>query len=94
MAAKGMRRLEILIPENHPLFDQPPRWRARVAREWLDLGARLAVIEQELKTLQMQMADIKCPTHPEPADLSGDDETPGAGFATGSFTKALTDAFG
>jgi len=51
MAAKGMKRLEILIPDNHPLFDHPPRWRARVAREWLDLGARLSAVEQELRNL-------------------------------------------
>jgi hypothetical protein len=94
MTAKGMKRLEILIPESHPLFGHPPRWRARVAREWLDLGARLSAVEQELRNLRMQIAEIKGPTCIKPAVPSVGDEEPGTGFITGSFTKALIDAFG
>jgi hypothetical protein len=94
MAAKGMKRLEILIPDNHPLFDHPPRWRARVAREWLDLGARLSAVEQELRNLQTQIVDLKGPTRMESSDQSACNETLGVSFATGRFTKALTDAFG
>jgi len=94
LSAKGMRRLEILLPESHPLFGHPDRWRAKVAREWLDLGARLSAVEQELRHLEIQMAGIQGQARMEIAGPSGDNEAPSAGFATGSFTKALTDAFG
>ncbi|WP_187296500.1 hypothetical protein [Neomoorella thermoacetica] len=47
-----MRRLEIRIPPDHPVFRYPPRLRGQVAREWLDLGMRLAAIEVRLARLE------------------------------------------
>jgi hypothetical protein len=58
------------------------------------LGARLAAVEQELKNIRTQIADIKDPARTEPAAPPAGDDEPGAGFATGSFTRALTEAFG
>jgi hypothetical protein len=94
MAAKGMKRLEILLPESHPLFDHPPRWRSKVAREWLDLGARLAAVEHEIRNLQRRVADLQHPARICPGDQPAYNESPGTGFSAGSFTKTLTDAFG
>jgi hypothetical protein len=56
MAANGMLRLDLRIPQGHPIFDYPPRLRARVAREWLDLGARLSGIEQELRKVKKHLS--------------------------------------
>ncbi|WP_062285131.1 hypothetical protein [Neomoorella mulderi] len=47
-----MKRLEIRIPPDHPVFRYPPRLRGQVAREWLDLGMRLASIEERLARLE------------------------------------------
>ena len=55
MAANGMLRLDLRIPQSHPIFDYPPRLRARVAREWLDIGARLSAIEQELREVKNRL---------------------------------------
>jgi len=57
MAANGMLRLDLRIPQSHPIFDYPPRLRARVAREWLDLGARLSAIEQELREVKQRLSE-------------------------------------
>jgi hypothetical protein len=57
MAANGVLRLDLRIPQSHPIFDYPPRLRARVAREWLDLGARLSAIEQELRDVNKRLGE-------------------------------------
>jgi hypothetical protein len=57
MVANGMLRLDLRIPQSHPIFDYPPRLRARVAREWLDLGARLSAIEQDLREVKKRLSD-------------------------------------
>jgi hypothetical protein len=59
MTANGMRRLEIIVPEDHPIFAQHPGSRARVAREWLDLGARLSAIEHELRGVKKRLSDME-----------------------------------
>jgi hypothetical protein len=57
MVAKGLKRLDLWIPENHPIYDYPPHSRAKVAREWLDLGARLSAIEQELREVKKHLSE-------------------------------------
>jgi hypothetical protein len=57
MAANGVLRLDLRIPQGHPIFDYPPRLRARVAREWLDLGAQLSAIEQELREVNKRLSE-------------------------------------
>ncbi len=59
MTTNGMRRLEIIIPEDHPVFAQPPGSRARVAREWLDLGVRLSAIEHDLRDIKKHLSVIE-----------------------------------
>lgn len=57
MAANDVLRLDLRIPQSHPIFSYPPRLRARVAREWLDIGARLSVIEQELRDVNKRLSE-------------------------------------
>jgi hypothetical protein len=59
MTANGMRRLEIIIPDDHPIFARPPGSRAKIAREWLDLGARLSAIEQGLKDINKRFSGLE-----------------------------------
>jgi hypothetical protein len=47
-----MKRLNLQLPQSHPVFRYPPRIRPKVAREWLDLGMRLAAIEERLARLE------------------------------------------
>ncbi|MBE3582325.1 MAG: hypothetical protein IMW96_11965 [Thermoanaerobacteraceae bacterium] len=41
MTREGMKRLDIWLPYNHPIWDYPPGLRSRKAREWLDIAAML-----------------------------------------------------
>ncbi|MBE3573394.1 MAG: hypothetical protein IMW95_10685 [Moorella humiferrea] len=47
-----LKRLDLRLPPEHPVFRYPPRIRPKVAREWLDLGMRLAAIEERLARLE------------------------------------------
>jgi hypothetical protein len=58
MTAKGLKRLDLWIPESHPIYSYPPYSRARVAREWLNIGAHLTAIEQELRDLKARLLDV------------------------------------
>lgn len=53
-----LRRLELRIPESHPIWTLPARTRAAVAREWLDVGARLAEVERCLAEVQKQVSSV------------------------------------
>jgi hypothetical protein len=44
-----MRRFEIMLPEDHPLWQIPPRLRAQAARRWLALGAEAEAAERGLE---------------------------------------------
>lgn len=59
---KPLRRLEIRLPANHPIFSIEAGKRNQVIREWLDLGQRLAAIEELLS--QGRFVEVK-------DDLSG-----------------------
>lgn len=47
--AKPAKRLDLRLPPDHPIFKYPPGVRAQIAREWLDIGARLERIEKLLE---------------------------------------------
>ncbi len=75
MGAKGMKRLEIHVPEQHPIFNYPPGTRGMVAREWLDIGARIAAIEKQLSGIEDRLTGLerKVDSGPavEPAPVPG-----------------------
>ena len=52
-----LRRLEIRLPVNHPVFSIEAGKRNQVVREWLELGQRLAVIEELLS--QGRVVEVK-----------------------------------
>jgi hypothetical protein len=52
-----LRRLEIRLPANHPVFFIELGKRNQVIREWLDLGRRLAAIEELLSQGVVEIKD-------------------------------------
>ncbi len=49
---KSPRRLELRLPSNHPVWNLPDGSRSKIAREWLEIGRRLATIEDDLKDIK------------------------------------------
>lgn len=47
-----MKRLDVWLPYNHPIWSVPPGARSAVAREWLDIGERLKAIEDRIDHIQ------------------------------------------
>lgn len=86
MNGERLRRLDLLLPEEHPIFRYPKGARSKVAREWLELGASLSEIKEaviEIKeTLKKQTTQL-------PAEKSSK-----CGFDEISFTKRIGDLFG
>ncbi len=50
-----MRRLEIRLPKNHPIFDYPVRSRTSVAMLWMDIGIKLSNIESRLDLIESKL---------------------------------------
>lgn len=46
---KPLRRLELRLPANHPVWSLPEGSRSKIVREWLDVGRRLYEIEDSLR---------------------------------------------
>lgn len=69
MTRKGRKRLDIWLPEDHPIFSYPSGVRAKVAREWLDIGARLASIDKNIEEIKEMLSNQK----PEDGNNSGFD---------------------
>lgn len=88
MSGKGLKRLDLWLPENHPIFSYPPRTRAKTARDWLDIGARLSGLEKKLEDLEAKLASGAFPTGQEQEKI---EELP---FDPAEFGKSLTDMFG
>lgn len=65
-----MRRLELRLPDDHPIWQVPEGKRAEAARRWLDLGreaelaresaeARLARLEEKVASLESRLARLE-----------------------------------
>lgn len=58
-----MRRFQLLLPINHPLFDLPPGQRARKAREWLERGMKAESesqgVEKRLEAVEKKLAELE-----------------------------------
>ena len=50
-----LRRLEIRLPKNHPIFDYPVRSRTLVAMLWMDIGIKLSNIESRLDLIESKL---------------------------------------
>jgi len=59
MTRKARRRLDLQLPEDHPIFSYPKGVRSAVAREWLDIGARLANIDKNIEKIKEMLNSQK-----------------------------------
>jgi hypothetical protein len=66
MRVKGLKRLEVLVPEQHPIMAYPSGARSKIAREWLDMGARLSELEKQLTEIREMLSRGAVKTQPEP----------------------------
>lgn len=55
MKREGLKRLELWLPVNHPVWSLPLGTRAAVAKEWLKIGARLATLEEAVTRLEQKL---------------------------------------
>jgi hypothetical protein len=62
-ASKQRIRVELRLPEDHPLLSYPVGQRAVVAREWMDIGLQLYQINQKLDVLSGQVIVAGQETH-------------------------------
>ncbi|ACA59326.1 hypothetical protein Daud_0810 [Candidatus Desulforudis audaxviator MP104C] len=56
---KPLKRLELRLPVDHPIWGVSPGARAVVAREWLDVGARLEAQMARLVAIEERLAAIE-----------------------------------
>lgn len=59
ISRKGMRRLDIWLPEEHPIFNYPDGSRTQVARTWLDIGQRLLNIENNVSKIKEKVQNVE-----------------------------------
>lgn len=45
------KRFELRLPLNHSIWSYPAGERTRVARDWLDLGSRIAALEDAVQRI-------------------------------------------
>ncbi|NPV30780.1 MAG: hypothetical protein HPY58_14280 [Firmicutes bacterium] len=97
MTRKGMKRLDLWLPENHPVFKYPPGSRVKVARQWLDLGARLSGVEKKLTELEEKLNNISLQEFTNNEDQRDKEKgrlVSSPPFNVDAFAKTLTDIFG
>jgi hypothetical protein len=82
MTRKARRRLDLQLPEDHPIFSYPKGVRSAVAREWLDIGARLANIDKNIEKIKEMLNSQK------PEDGSN------SGFDASAFAESIEKIFG
>lgn len=72
MRRQGLRRLEVWLPDTHPLFRVPPRQRSAKLREWLDLALRLddhlRAIREAVEGVRAAVENGGCSSHPGPEE--------------------------
>jgi hypothetical protein len=59
MGRKALRRLELRLPEDHPIFGLPPGARAAVAKACLDLAERLREVSERLAAIEGRLAALE-----------------------------------
>lgn len=58
MAKASSRRLDLRIPADHPIFEFPDGERARIAREWMDMGRSLERLEDRLMKIEQTLGRL------------------------------------
>lgn len=59
MVRKGLKRLDLWLPENHWIWDVPEGSRTAVAKKWLELKAPTGSLEERLAALEKAVARIE-----------------------------------
>ncbi len=57
--AETLRRLELRLPVNHPIFDVDPRLRVKMAVSWMDAGARMTALEAGMTGLETGLSGVE-----------------------------------
>ncbi|MGB4428731.1 MAG: hypothetical protein WBI48_03735 [Thermacetogeniaceae bacterium] len=84
MTRKARRRLDLQLPEDHPIFSYPKGVRSAVAREWLDIGARLANIDKNINEIKEKLNELE-----QKPENDGNSV-----FDAGTFAESLEKIFG
>lgn len=53
--SEPLKRLELRLPVNHPIWNLPDGSRATIVREWLEVGMRLSEIEARLQEINKKL---------------------------------------
>lgn len=59
MARKNLKRLDLWLPDNHPIWSLPPRTRAPIARSCLDLLTVSREMSQKLEEILRRLEVIE-----------------------------------
>ncbi|KUK10386.1 MAG: hypothetical protein XD50_1357 [Clostridia bacterium 41_269] len=91
MPRKDLKRIELWLPVNHPIFKCPKGTWATTAKEWLDIGAELA----EMKDILMEIKRMLESGSAFPVSQDKNDEKKeDSGFNPIAFAEKLQDFFG
>jgi hypothetical protein len=52
------KRLDLLLPANHEIFNYPSGSRRTIAAKYLDIGMQLSRIEKRLGSVEKSLADL------------------------------------
>lgn len=59
MGRKGLRRLDLWLPENHWVWSVPEGSRTAVAKKWLELKTPTEALEERLAALEKAVARME-----------------------------------
>jgi hypothetical protein len=59
MPLKQLRHLDLMIPKDHPIFQYPKGKRSQMARDWMDIGAKLSEIMQALLEIKEMLGGAR-----------------------------------
>lgn len=91
MPHEDLKRLDLRLPESHPIFRYPKGIRTKIAKEWLDIGAELAEMRETLLEIKRMLESGSAFLHPKEAK---EKENKSSGFNPVAFAEKLEDFFG
>jgi hypothetical protein len=86
-----LRRLEIRLPKNHPIFYYPVRTRTSIAVLWMDIGIKLSNIESRLDLIESKLENPIIKKEEAPVGLETRELTP---EEKNIVAQKMLDAFG
>ncbi len=55
---KQIRRLELKLPPDHPIFEYPPGSRSAIIKMWIDLGQQFELINKRLEAIEQKIDQL------------------------------------